>query len=74
MSVKGGELPDLKRRSAAWAMIASSPLTVAAFVLPGQVGAVGVAALTLLVIGSLPAARTMASGVFAVVRMGGQID
>ena len=48
---------------AAWAVIASSPLTIAAFVLPGQVGAAGVAlgvtALSLLLIGSLPAARTV---------------
>jgi hypothetical protein len=41
---------------AAWAMIASSPLTVAAFVLPGSPRAVGGVALALLVLGSLPAA------------------
>jgi hypothetical protein len=44
-------------RWAAWAMVSSSPLTIAAFVLPGRPIAVGYAALTLLVIGSLPAAR-----------------
>jgi hypothetical protein len=42
---------------AAWSMIASSPLTIAAFVLPGSPRAIGAAALTLLVLGSLPAAR-----------------
>ncbi len=46
---------------AAWSMIASSPLTIAVFVLPGRPLAVGYAALTLLVIGSLPAARAMAA-------------
>ncbi|XAS67698.1 hypothetical protein V3C33_20175 [Micrococcaceae bacterium Sec5.7] len=49
----------------AWAMIASSPFTIAAFALPGEPGpiavAVGVAALTLLLIGSLPAAQAMAT-------------
>jgi hypothetical protein len=45
-------------RWAAWSMIASSPLTVAAFALPARV-AVGVAALALLLIGSLPAAHAM---------------
>jgi hypothetical protein len=53
-------------RWAAWSMIASSPLTVAAFAWPGQPGtaavAVGVAALALLLAGSLPAARAMAAG------------
>lgn len=50
---------------AAWAMIASSPLTIVAFALPGQMGpgglAVGAAAVTLLLIGSLPAAQLMAT-------------
>jgi hypothetical protein len=45
---------------AAWAIVASSPLTVAAFVLPGSPRAVGGVALTLLVLGSLPAARAAA--------------
>lgn len=45
---------------AAWAMIASSPLTVAAFVLPGSPRAVGGVALALLVLGSLPAALAAA--------------
>jgi hypothetical protein len=42
---------------AAWAMIASSPLTIAAFVLPASPRATGAVALGLLVLGSLPAAR-----------------
>jgi hypothetical protein len=46
---------------AAWAMIASSPLTIAAFVLPGSPRATGGVALGLLVAGSLPAARAMAT-------------
>jgi hypothetical protein len=46
---------------AAWSMVASSPLTIAAFVLPSRPIAVGYLALTLLVIGSLPAARAMAT-------------
>jgi hypothetical protein len=41
---------------AAWAIVASSPLTVAAFVLPGSPRAVGAVALALLLLGSLPAA------------------
>ncbi len=46
---------------AAWAMIASSPLTIAAFAFHGGGRtAVGVVALILLLIGSLPAARAMA--------------
>jgi hypothetical protein len=44
-------------RWAAWSMIVSSPLTIAAFVLPGSPRAIGGVALTLLVLGSLPAAR-----------------
>lgn len=44
---------------AAAAMVASSPLTVLLFVLPGKVLAVGWAALALLVIGSVPAARAL---------------
>jgi hypothetical protein len=45
---------------AAWAMIASSPLTIAAFAFHGSGRvAVGVAALTLLLLGSLPAAQAM---------------
>jgi hypothetical protein len=44
-------------RWAAWAIIASSPLTIAAFVLPGSPRAAGAVALGLLVLGSLPAAR-----------------
>ena len=47
-------------RWAAWSLIASSPLTVAAFLVPaGARQAVGVAALSLLVLGSLPAARAV---------------
>lgn len=46
---------------AAWSMIASSPLTVAIFVLPGRPIALGYVALTLLVIGTAPAARAMAT-------------
>lgn len=45
-------------RWAAWSMIASSPLTIAAFVLPGSPRATGAVALSLLVLGSLPPART----------------
>ncbi|MCU6482545.1 hypothetical protein QO003_000972 [Arthrobacter silviterrae] len=45
----------------AWAMIASSPLTIAAFAFHnGARTAVGVAALALLLLGSLPAARAIA--------------
>jgi hypothetical protein len=44
-------------RWAAWSIIASSPLTIAAFVLPGSPRATGAVALGLLVLGSLPAAR-----------------
>ncbi|MFF4778513.1 hypothetical protein ACFY05_37390 [Microtetraspora fusca] len=46
---------------AAWSMLASSPLTVAVFVLPGRPLVLGDVALTLLVIGSIPAARAMAT-------------
>ncbi|MFJ2032900.1 hypothetical protein [Streptosporangium sp. NPDC087985] len=46
-------------RWAAWSMMASSPLTVAVFVLPGRPLVLGDVALTLLVIGSIPAARAM---------------
>jgi hypothetical protein len=42
---------------AAWSMIASSPLTIAAFALPGSPRVIGSSALILLVLGSLPAAR-----------------
>jgi hypothetical protein len=44
-------------RWAAWSIIASSPLTIAAFILPGSPRATGAVALTLLVLGSLPPAR-----------------
>jgi hypothetical protein len=44
-------------RWAAWSIIASSPLTIAAFVLPASPRATGAVALGLLVLGSLPAAR-----------------
>src|SRR6266545_3676520 len=44
-------------RWAAWSMIASSPLTIAAFALPGSPRATGAVAFTLLLLGSLPAAR-----------------
>ncbi|MQA88490.1 MAG: hypothetical protein GEV03_28715 [Streptosporangiales bacterium] len=48
----------------AWSLIASSPVTIVAFALPGDVGsvalAIGVAGLALLLIGSLPAGRAMA--------------
>lgn len=46
-------------RWAAWAMIASSPLTIAAFVVPGQPLVLGDLALALLLVSSLPAARAM---------------
>ena len=51
--LKGRVIP----RWAAWSIIASSPLTIAAFVLPGSPRATGAIALGLLVLGSLPAAR-----------------
>jgi hypothetical protein len=44
---------------AAWSMIASSPLTIAAFVSPGGRRAVGGIAVGLLLLGSLPAARAI---------------
>jgi Na+/phosphate symporter len=46
---------------AAWSIIASSPLTIAAFGAPGSPRAMGGIALGLLVLGSLPAVRTMAT-------------
>jgi hypothetical protein len=46
-------------RWAAWSMLASSPLTVAVFVVPGRPLVLGDVALTLLVIGSIPAVRAM---------------
>lgn len=47
-------------RWASWTMIASSPMTIAAFAFHGSGRtAVGVAALALLLIGSMPAARTI---------------
>lgn len=48
-------------RWAAWSIIASSPLTLAAFALPGSPRAIGGVALGLLLAGSLSAARAMAS-------------
>ncbi|HZD02722.1 MAG TPA: hypothetical protein VFA46_21785 [Actinomycetes bacterium] len=47
---------------AAWSIIASSPLTIAAFALPGSPRAIGGVALALLLAGSLPAARTTLVG------------
>ncbi|MET9019143.1 hypothetical protein ABZV93_04085 [Actinopolymorpha sp. NPDC004070] len=44
---------------AAWAMVASSPLTMAMFVLPGNSVAVGAVAIGLLVASSVPAARAV---------------
>jgi multidrug transporter EmrE-like cation transporter len=47
-------------RWAAWSLIASSPVTMAGFVLPGRpVSSVGIAGLALLLLGSLPASRAM---------------
>ena len=50
---------------AAWCMVASSPLLIAAFVLPGKLAAVPLAvaagSVGLLLLGSLPAARAMAA-------------
>lgn len=47
-------------RWAAWSLIASSPVTMAGFVLPGRpVATGGIAGLGLLLIGSLPAARAI---------------
>jgi hypothetical protein len=47
-------------RWAAWSLVVSSPLTVAAFLVPtGARQAVGVTALSLLVLGSFPAALTI---------------
>ena len=51
---RGGVTPPW----AAWSMIASSPLTIAAFVLPGSPRVAGAIALGLLALGSLPAAWT----------------
>lgn len=52
--------PRTVPRWAAWAMIASSPVTMAGFVLPGRpVSTVGIAGLALLVVGCLPATRAM---------------
>ncbi|KAB8191962.1 hypothetical protein FH608_028905 [Nonomuraea phyllanthi] len=45
---------------AAWAMVASSPLTMVMFILPGNPIAVGAVAIALLVAGSVPAAITTA--------------
>lgn len=44
---------------AAWSMIASSPLTMAAFALPVSTRITGAIALSLLVLGSVPAARAI---------------
>jgi multidrug transporter EmrE-like cation transporter len=52
---------------AAWSLIASSPLTVAAFVLPGSPRALGAVAVSLLVLGSPPATRRMLSDQFRTV-------
>jgi hypothetical protein len=46
-------------RWAAWFIVASSPLTILMFVLPGNPQSVGGVALGLLVIGSVPAARAV---------------
>jgi multidrug transporter EmrE-like cation transporter len=49
-------------RWAGWSLIASSPVTMAAFVPPGRpVATVGIAGLALLLIGSIPASRAMLS-------------
>jgi hypothetical protein len=57
--LRAGVLP----RWAATAMIASSPLMIAAWVIPGGLGSVGLgiaaASVGLLIVGSLPAARTV---------------
>jgi hypothetical protein len=45
----------------AWALVASSPLTLGVFVLPGRPVALGYVALGLLAIGSVPAGVTIAS-------------
>jgi hypothetical protein len=47
-------------RWAAWSMIVSSPLTVLAFALPASPRLIGAIALSLLVLGSIPAARRIA--------------
>ena len=59
--LRGDSVP----RWAAWALIASSPLTVSVFLLPGRPVAVGLAALTLIVIASLPAAWVLLPRRFA---------
>ena len=46
-------------RWASWALVASSPLTLAVFVLPTRPVALGYVALGLLAVGSLPVARAM---------------
>jgi hypothetical protein len=47
---------------AAWSMIISSPLTIVAFAMPGSPRAIGAVALSLLVLGSLPASRSTLLG------------
>lgn len=47
---------DSVPRWSAWALIVSSPLTIATFLLPGRPIAVGLAALALIVVASAPAA------------------
>ncbi|HEX6517664.1 MAG TPA: hypothetical protein VF049_19030 [Nocardioidaceae bacterium] len=47
---------------AAWMMAASSPLTMAVFLLPGRPLVVGYVAISMLAVGSLPAAVAMARG------------
>jgi hypothetical protein len=49
-------------RWAAWAIVASSPLTIAAFAVPWSPRATATVAITLLVLGSLPAARAALRG------------
>ncbi|MCW3844509.1 hypothetical protein ONA70_30940 [Micromonospora yasonensis] len=49
-------------RWAAWSMIASSPLTIIAFALPVNTRVTGAIALSLLVVGSIPAARAILAG------------
>lgn len=49
-------------RWAAWAIVASSPLTIAAFAAPWSPRATGTVAIALLVAGSLPAARAALRG------------
>ncbi|MFC0439989.1 hypothetical protein [Kutzneria buriramensis] len=56
---------DAVPRWSAWGLIVSSPLTIATFVLPGRPIAVGLAAITLIAVASVPAAWALGRPVTA---------